>query len=74
MYTYIKKSIPKHFVTFEEPLNPEEYNNIGESWEDYLNNKWVLLSDEQVDFKEINANASVKEVWDLMLLQPTVEE
>lgn len=71
-YVYIKKSIAKHFVDFAEPLSPEEYNNLGETWQDYLNNLWVLLSDEQVAFHEENPNASVKEVWDMELTPPHV--
>ena len=66
-YLYIKKSIAKHFVDFAEPLSAEEYNNLGETWEDYLDNKWVLLSDEQKAFYEANPNATVKEVWDMEL-------
>lgn len=72
MYTYIKLSIAKHYVTFEEPLNPEEYNNLGENWQDYLDNKWVLLSSEQITFHEENPIASVKEVWDMELTPPYV--
>lgn len=71
-YVYIKKSIAKHFVDFAEPLSSEEYNNLGETWEDYLNNLWVLLNDEQVAFYEENPNASVKEVWDMQLTPPHV--
>ena len=71
-YVYIKQSIAKHFVDFAEPLKAEEYNNLGESWQDYLNNLWVLLSDEQVEFYEENPNASVKEVWDMELTPPHV--
>lgn len=71
-YLYIKKSIAKHFVDFAEPLSAEEYNNLGETWEDYLNNKWVLLSDEQKAFYEANPNAAVKEVWDMELTPPHV--
>ena len=67
-YLYIKKSIAKHFVDFAEPLKAEEYNNLGETWEDYLDNKWVLLSDEQKAFYEANPTASVKEVWDMELI------
>lgn len=72
MYTYIKLSISKHFVTFEQPLSAEEYNNIGESWEDYLDNKWVLLSADQLSFREENPNASIKEIFD-MEIAPVVE-
>lgn len=71
-YLYIKKSIAKHFVDFAEPLKAEEYNNLGETWEDYLDNKWVLLSDEQKAFYEANPNATVKEVWDMELTPPHV--
>ena len=72
MYTYIKQSISKHYVTFEEPLNPEEYNNIGVNWYDYLDNKWVPLTDEQVEFRETHPYASVKEVWDMVIIPPHV--
>ena len=71
-YLYIKKSIAKHFVDFAEPLSAEEYNNLGETLEDYADNKWVLLNDEQKAFYEANPNASVKEVWDMELIPPHV--
>lgn len=71
-YLYIKKSIAKHFVDFAEPLSAEEYNNLGETWEDYVDNKWVLLNDEQKAFYEANSNATVKEVWDMELTPPHV--
>lgn len=64
-YVYIKRSIAKTYVDFAEPLNPDEYNNIGETYEDYMDNLWVLLSDEQVAFHEAHPTASVKEVWDM---------
>ena len=66
-YLYIKKSIAKHFVDFAEPLKAEEYNNLGETWKDYVGNKWVLLNDEQKAFYEANPSASVKEVFDMQL-------
>lgn len=72
MYTYIKQSISKHFVTFEEPLSSEEYNNIGENWQDYLDNKWVLLTEEQVVFHEEHPSASVFEVWNMEITPPHV--
>ena len=67
MINYIKKSIANHYVSFEVPLKVEEYNNLGETWQDYLDNKWVLLSDEQFAFHEENPTASIKEVWDMQL-------
>jgi hypothetical protein len=67
MTTYIKKSIAKQYVEFESPLNPEEYNNLGTTWQDYLDNKWVPLSKQQVKFHKDNPNATVKEVWDMQI-------
>lgn len=66
-YIYIKKSIAKHFVDFAEPLSSNEYNNLGETWQDYLDNKWVLLSDEQISFYEEHPTATPKEVFDMEL-------
>lgn len=76
-YIYIKKSIAKHYVDFAEPLKAEEYSNLGETWQDYIDDKWVLLSDEQVAFHEANPNASIKEVFDMAIAPayvPTVED
>lgn len=66
-YVYIKKSIGKPYIEFAEQLNPEEYNNLGTTWQDYEQNKWVLLSGEQVAFRDEHPNASVKEVFDMEL-------
>lgn len=76
-YIYIKYDVPGNYVIQEERMEPELFNNLGETYEDYLNNKWVELSEEQVKFYEENPNASVKEVWDMQLkppYQPTLEE
>ena len=59
-YVYIKKSIFPHFVDFAEALKAEEYNNLGETYQDYLDNKWVLLNDDQVAYLEAHENADVK--------------
>lgn len=64
-YLYIKKSQCGKFIEFNEPLNAEEYNNLGETWEDYLDNKWVMLSEEQIAFHEANADATVEEVFNM---------
>ena len=67
MYVYIKLSIAATFVSFEKPLSEEEYNNIGSTWQDFLDNLWVPLNDEQVAFHEEHPAASVNEVWDMQL-------
>ena len=73
-YVYIKKSIFPHFVDFAEALKAEEYNNLGETYQDYLDNKWVLLNDDQVAYLEAHENADVKEVWDMAPAQKTLEQ
>jgi hypothetical protein len=71
-YTYIKRSQYGKYLTFNEPLSPDEYNNLGTTWDDFLDDKWVLLSDEQVAFHEQYPEASVREVWDMQLTPPHV--
>ena len=66
-YTYIKRDIKGYYIEFDEMFDPNLYNNLGDSYEDFLNNLWVLLSDEQVAFHEEYPNATVKEVWDMQL-------
>lgn len=67
MITYIKKSIPGHYMTLAQPLDPTTHDNVGDTYEHYLHNWWVLLSDEQVAFHEANPEASVEEVIEMQL-------
>ena len=69
IYTYIKKSVPKHYVELSQKLSDAEFNNIGSSFDDYLNDKWVLLSKKQVEFHKENPSASVKEVFDMQIVR-----
>ena len=64
-YTYIKQDIRGYYIEFDEMFDPNLYNNLGNSYNDFLLNKWVLLSDEQVAFHKANPTATVKEVWDM---------
>lgn len=73
MYTYIKRDTISKFITFEEELSPSMFNNLGDSYEDYIANNWVLLSEEQVNFHNEHPEASPKEVWDLILKEDTLE-
>lgn len=66
-YTYIKLDVRGYYIDFDEMFNPDLYNNLGDTYQDFLDNKWVLLSDEQVAFHEEHPTASVKEVWDMQL-------
>lgn len=76
-FLYIKKDIRGNYLELEEMLDQELYNNLGETYSDYLNNYWVLLSDEQTEFKRNHPGASLREVWDMKLNPPyerTVED
>ena len=66
-YTYIKHDIRGFYIEFDEMFDPNLYNNLGETWDDFLDNLWVLLSPEQVEFHKEYPNASIKEVWDMEL-------
>lgn len=68
MFTYIKISVPSYYVELVEILTPDLYNDLGSTWEDFMDGKWVLLSEEQVDFKNENPDASVKEVWNMEMI------
>ena len=65
MVTYIKSDVRKIFVEFENELSAELYSNLGTTWEDYIANKWVKLSDEQVAFRAEHPTAKVHEVWSM---------
>ena len=67
MYTYVKRNIPRHYVTLENKLNPDLYSNIGSTYQDYLYNKYVLLTDEQVAFHNEYPEATVEEVFNLAI-------
>lgn len=62
-YIIINKTRP---VRLDFELTAENYD-LGNSWQDYLDGKWVELSAEQVAFWGDNPNASVKNIWDMEL-------
>ena len=67
MFTYIKHDIKGFYATFEKELNSELYDNLGSTWEDFIANKWVLLSNDQVEFRKSNPSAKIHEVWTMQL-------
>lgn len=72
MVTYIKKDIKGAYYEVAEALSNELYDNLGSTYQDYLSNKWVMLNDEQLAFKQEHPHASVKEVFE-MVLKPEQE-
>ena len=69
-FVYIKKSVKGHFVALDDELPATAYS-IGSSMEDYNDNKWVLLSEEQVQFHDEHPEASISEVWNMEMVVPT---
>ena len=72
--TYLKYSVNDKYVTLDEPLDPLLYNNIGETYEDYMNDMWVPLSEEQMAFKEANPFASIDEIFNMKMTEAVVYE
>lgn len=72
MATYIKHDVKGFFVTFEDELQQELYTNLGTTWEDFIDNDWVKLSDEQVAFRTEHPQATVVEVWNMEMTPPYV--
>jgi len=65
-YIYIKRGLG--YVEFDTPISTElNGNDLGTTWEDYNNGKFVLLSAEQLTFKDEHPAASIKEVFDMQM-------
>lgn len=62
-YVYINKSIPGFFVDYDEPIDEEYWKGqIGETYEDFLDGRWVLLTEEQKAYYEAHPDVTVEEV------------
>ena len=65
-YTYITKRNKLTYIGLNDLLDPS-CNDIGESYLDFLAGKWVLLSEEQAQFKKDHPEATIKEVLDMKI-------
>lgn len=76
-YTYITKKNRLTYIGLNDLLDPSS-NDIGESYLDFLAGKWVLLSADQVQFKEEHPDATVEEVFNMKLAdkveEPIIDE
>ena len=69
MKTYIWKTHKGYYVEFPEEIDEQYWaGQIGTTYEDFLNGKWVLLSDEQVAFHNEHKYASIREVLNIALM------
>ena len=70
---YINKTASGFYVELNSELDPES-NLVGTTWDEYLNGYWILLTEDQVSFRKENPDASVKEVFDMKLIEPVKPE
>ena len=71
-YTYITKRNNLTYIGLNDLLDPSS-NDIGNSYLDFLAGKWVLLSEEQVLFKEEHPEATIREVLDMKIAEKEPE-
>lgn len=71
MKTYIKKSHKGYYIDFPEEIDAKYWEGkIGTTYEDFQDNKWILLSDEQLAFKEAHPGLSIKSVIEMTEPEP----
>lgn len=75
MKTYIRKSIKGYYIDFPEEIDAQYWaGKIGSTYEDFKDNKWILLSDEQLVFHTEHPSASINQVLTMTLPEPVVYE
>jgi hypothetical protein len=73
MITYIRKSIKGYYIEFPEEIDSKYWEGkIGSTYEDFLNDKWIHLSDEQVVFHKEHPEANISQVIVMELPEPYV--
>ena len=65
MNVYIKINTSEKFIELEEELDDNYV--LGTTYQDYLDGKWVKLSEEQVQFRTEHPLASVEEVFNMSI-------
>lgn len=72
---YIWKIQEGYYVETDSLLDEEYWNGqIGSTYQDFLDGKWVLLSNEQVIFHNEHPEASINEVLNMELDIPNIPE
>ena len=75
---YLQRDIERNQIEFDFELDSENYT-IGKTWSDYINGRWIPMSDAQIAFADEHPTASAKEIFDMKLNaieteEPTVEQ
>lgn len=75
METYIRKSIAGYFAQFPEEIDETYWQGkIGTTYDDFEQDKWIHLSQEQVDFYHQNPYATIREIIAMSLTPETLDE
>lgn len=70
MKTYIRKSIKGYYIDFPEEIDAQYWaGKIGSTYQDFLDDKWILLSNEQLAFKEAHPRFSIQNI--IEMTEPT---
>ena len=68
MKTYIRQNIRGYYIEYPDVIDPDYWQGkTGTTYQDFLEGKWVLLSDEQADFHKAHPEASIREVIDMRM-------
>ena len=59
---YINRTVKGYYVELSSALD-EKSNLIGTTWEDFKNEYWILLSGEQIAFKNDNPEEDILFRW-----------
>lgn len=59
---YVNNSVTGQYLELDFALTIDGGYEMGTTYEDYLQGKWIELSEEQISFREQNQGASVREV------------
>lgn len=70
-FTYVRKSIDGYYVSFPDALNEDI---VGYTYQDFIDNKWVLLNKYQLRFHSDYPNAKINEVINLKLDEVSLDE
>ena len=71
MKTYIRKNISGFYIEYPDETSINNLDvELGETYQDFIDGKWILLSDGQKSFHNSNPTASVRQVINMNLDNP----
>ena len=75
MKTYIRKNIKGYYIEFPEEIDAQYWEGkIGSTYQDFLDGKWILLSNEQVTFHTEHPRADISQVLSMEIPETPVHQ